>query len=208
MSGRELRSKLAGRVHDGIDLARDGGLHAGERRDDIAERHSTDDQKIHVARSSKSSARGGSVDGRERDSIRQRAEGPSDLVGEPGGLDEDALQLLEYRRSRVRLVKDLVPPDGAREDSRNRELFELLRYGPRRRAAHPDQLPDVEGLVGVREKPPEELAPGLPEQHRGRVGRGGAYCTHISYDCTRNAYELGEAGRADPDDPATAGSPE
>lgn len=169
MSGCELRSELAGRVHDGIDLAGDGGLHAGERRDDIAEGHSTDDQEIHVARGSESSARGGAVDGCERDSIRQRAEGPSDLVGEPGGLDEDALQLLEYRRSRVRLVKDLVPPDGAPEDSRGRQLFELLRDGPCRRAAHPDQLPDVEGLVGVGEKPSEQLAPGLPEQHRSRV---------------------------------------
>jgi hypothetical protein len=58
MARAQLRSELPGRVHGGIDLAAEGRLHAGERRNDLTERDSASHEQVHVARSSKSPARG------------------------------------------------------------------------------------------------------------------------------------------------------
>lgn len=188
MPRTQLRSELRGRVHDGIDLPAEGRLHAGERRYDLTERDSTDDEQVHVARGSKSSARGRPVQSCDRNSVCQWDKSSSDLIGKPGGFDEDAPELLENWRCGVGLIEDLVPSHRSPKNSRGCELLELLRDGADRRAAHPDQLAYVEGLVGVGEKPTEQPAPGLVEEHCGRVARGVVACTHTAYDCTRDTY--------------------
>ena len=122
----QLRTELFGRVDDGIDLAAEGRLCAGQRRDDLAKRRCSDHEQVHVTWRSKSPARGRSVDEGDGYSIREREKGSPDLIDESRSLCEDALQLFEDRRLRVRPIEDLVPPHRAPKDPRGGELLELL----------------------------------------------------------------------------------
>lgn len=166
----QLRTELFGRVDDGIDLAAEGRLCSGQRRDDLAKGRCSDHEQVHVAGRSKPAARGRSVDEGDGYSIRQREKGSSHLIDESRGLREDALQLFEDRRRGVGLVEDLISSDRAPKNPRGGELLELSRNGPDRGAADPDQLPDVEGLIGMREEPAQHLPSGLSEERGGRVG--------------------------------------
>jgi hypothetical protein len=110
----------------------------------------------------------------------------SRLVGRSGGPGEDALERSEDRRLRVGLIEDLVAPGVAPEDAGGRQLFEVSRYGALGGSGEPDELPDIEGLVGVGEEPPEKPPAGLSKEHR----RGPADVetlfnrTHFEYYCT------------------------
>ena len=90
----------------------------------------------------------------------------SKLVGQSRGLGEDVLELSEDRRLRVDLIEDLVAPGVAPEDAGGRQLLEVSRYGALGDSGEPDELPDVEGLVGVGEEPPEKPPACLSKEHR------------------------------------------
>ena len=168
---------------------------SGQGRNDVTKRNFPDHEQIHVARGSERPARAGPVNQSHTDPVRQRSQGPAKLVRQSGGLQDNALDLLENRRCRVRLIEDMVASGGPPKDSRRGQLLELLRDGAGGRTADPDQLAHVERLVRMGEKPAQQLPPGFPEEHRSRVGDRSR--THISYDCTRITYSESEELRAD-----------
>ena len=171
MAARDLGAKLLGRIDDGIDLPRQSALRVGNPAHHFLERNGAEDEEVEIALLAQRTARNRTEQEGSVDVACQRGERVPDHRRHPGGLLEQGLQLRKIGSVGSDLEVDLPPVHPAVEKARAGERVELALHRPLRGAALPDNLPQVEGLVGMAEEKAEHTPPGLPEQHLGGIER-------------------------------------
>src|SRR5258708_2599863 len=110
----QLRSEYIRRHGYGVDLPPQPLACGVERLDDTNEGRRADDHDVHVARRTLLALRHGAENECKPHFAAERLERFPQHVCKPGGLAENARQLLEDRAGPVRLIADLVARRGAR----------------------------------------------------------------------------------------------
>jgi len=204
VTAADLLAEFGGRIDGRVHIAPESLLGRDEGVDDGREGRVPHDQQVDVTVIVQVPADGRPEDEGERDPVGKRRERFAQHVDGAGRFQEEQSQLRKHRRGAIRLEIDLPPRDRALEDPGAREGVEFTLNRAVRGTRLPHDLAQVEGLIGVPEKPGQNAAPCLPEQDGAGVSWGGALPidrTHFGYKCTRFAYEVQEIDRASERDP-------
>jgi hypothetical protein len=116
-----------------IDLTAEALRGALQREDEIHHPHVPDDHEVDVTPRKILAARDRAMDERDDDPLRERCEGITEHIREPGGLREEALEFGKEGAVRFRLVVDLSTFRDTAEYTCVHELDEFaLQARPRR----------------------------------------------------------------------------
>lgn len=204
MTVADLLAEFRGRVDGRVHIAPESLLGRDEGVDDGREGRVPHDEQVDVTFIPQVAACHRPEDEGQRDAVGKRRECFAQHVDGAGRLQEERSQLRKHRRGAIRLEVDLPARDRALEDPGAREGVEFALNRAVRGTRLPHDLSQVEGLIGVPEKPGKDAAPGLPEQDGAGVSWGGALPTdrtHFGYKCTRFEYEVQEIDRVSERDP-------
>ena len=169
MAGRNLGAKLVRRVDDWIDFPPQSPLCFGNGANHFLERDVAEDEEIEIAVPPQRAASSGTEDEGGLDAVAERSQCLAHHPGHAGGLLEEGPQLREVGSIGGDLEVDLPPVHPAMEETGARERVQLPLHGPLRRTALSHDLPQVEGLVRVREQEAEDTPARLAEQHLGGI---------------------------------------
>lgn len=183
VSVTQLPPEFLDRIHDRIHVPTEGLLGAGNRADDLLERHVSHDQQIDVASVAKLATRARPENEGDPDRAFERTKGISQDRRRSDRLAEKRLQLGEDRRSAVRLEIDLPAVASPRDDAGYRELVQLATQGTDGDTRGAGDLSQEEALVRMAEKPAEDAAAGLAKEDVGRVPRYGR--SQLRNDCNQ-----------------------
>ena len=172
--------KLGRCVHRGIDVPAQDSLRLGKEVCHVAERQFSDDGQIDIAIVAQLAPRGGAVDKRDGDPVRDRAQRVAQDFCKTRGLGEQRSQLLEDRRLAIGSKIDLppIPPSG--HETGADEINQLALHGSGGKACLAGYLAKKELLIRMAKQPPEDQPPRPAEQHCTHI----PYCSHYANNCT------------------------
>lgn len=161
---RELVHGIDGRVH----FPRQLRLGRCKRAHDISEAGIADDAEIHIAALALGAAGDRTEDKREVDLSLQGAKRLAHHVHQAGRFGHDGLQFLEYRAIAVGLEEHLTAMLTALKNTSLGKTPKLALDRSLPQPGQPNDLPKVEGLVGLPQEQGQHGLPGLAEQGRAK----------------------------------------
>lgn len=169
----QLLDELFGSKDRRVDVSPESLLRGRKAVDDPCEGHVADDHQVHVAlRTDSGTAGERTVDPGNSNRRRHRSQCAFQDRDGTRGLDDQALEILEYGRSTVRLKVDLATLGGPFENPCLREHLELSANRSGRSGDLPCDSPQEEPLVWTGKQPVENASTSQAEQDFAGIAEG------------------------------------
>src|SRR5437899_1674738 len=172
----QLLTKLIRGKDHGIDLAHQSLLSRSQSSNNLAKTHISDQHHVNVAPRVRRSLRQGTKQKRHLDALFQTRQRILQNAGCSHGFQDQSLEVGEERTLPPRLEINLAALDGSLNYSDLPKVAELSLGRSQTDRGEADDLPQIEGLVGMAKEQREYSAAGLAKQGGERLRN------HIGYN--------------------------